>query len=178
MEVCPGDEELESLRRGFEPGGGIVAEYGLEVLENLELEDPKVGVVRAELQIEVVPGDELRARYAGGPDGAPSEPGIEIDFERGAQLLNDVHVDRNGPSGELIEEVGVEEEPGRFILGVVPPELMLVAEVVTGVALASPVGHMGSLCLLSEPGEGATGPGGRRDAEGLSESGEGCPNSK
>ena len=137
-------EELESLRRGLEPGGGIVAEYGSEVLEDLELEDPKVGIVRAELQMEVVPGDELRARYAGGPDGAPGEPGIEVDLERRAQLLDNVHVDRNRPSCELIEEVGVEEEPGRFILGVVPPELMLVAEVVTRVTFA-PIGDFGSL---------------------------------
>src|SRR5215218_1923657 len=97
-------EELESIRRGFEPGGGIVAEYGSEVLEDLELENPKVGIVRAELQMEVVPEDDLRARNAGGPDGAPGEPGIEVDLERRAQLLNDVHVDWNRPSGELIEE--------------------------------------------------------------------------
>jgi len=52
-------EELEPIRRGFEPGGGIVAEYGSEVLEDLELEDPKVGIVRAELLVKVGPGDNL-----------------------------------------------------------------------------------------------------------------------
>ena len=150
-------EELEALGSRLESSRGIVADDGLEVLEDLELEDPKIRVVRAELQMEVVPGDELRARYAGGPDGAPGEPGIEVDLERGAQLLNDVHVDRDGPSGELIEEVGVKEEPGRFILGVVPPELMLVAEVVTGVALAAPVGHIGSFSGVPITGQ--------RDAE-------------
>ena len=181
-------QELESFRSRLEPGSGIVRENGLQVFDYLELEHAQVSIIRSELLVEIRPGDELRARYAGGADGAPGEPGIEIDLERRAQLLDDVHVDRNRPSGELIEEVGVKEEPGRFILGVVPPELMLVAEVVTGVALASPIGHIRSLCgvpmagqrdaeetvdLLPEPGEGATGSGGRSDAEALSESGEG-----
>jgi len=42
-------KRLESFRRRRESSGGIVAEYGSQVFENFELEDPKIGIVRAKL---------------------------------------------------------------------------------------------------------------------------------
>src|SRR5829696_3265287 len=136
-------KELESIGRGFEPSGGIVADHGLEVLEDLELEDPTIGVVRAELLVKVGPGDGFGACDTARANRAPCEPGIEVNLQWGTKLLDDVHVNRDRSRNELVEEVGVEEEP-RVLFDLVPPELTLVAEVVTGVAFA-PVGDFGSL---------------------------------
>ena len=61
-------------------------------------EDLQIGIVGAELLVEVGPGYDFGAGDARGPDGAPREPSVEVDLQGCTKLLNHVEVDRNRPA--------------------------------------------------------------------------------
>ena len=103
--------ENKAFRRRLGPGSWIVAQDGLEMLEEEAAESSLLLVAGAELLPQLSPEDGLRPAESHRPKAAPSEPGVEIDSEGRADLPDRLEIDWHGSvHDEVIEGLRQDQE--------------------------------------------------------------------